>query len=142
MPNALIIVAGLLANGWVLAVIASSVRRARTERRQLELQAALLDRFDGPDDLAAFVGTTAGAQFIDALLVGRHQAMLQVLRAVQAATVVGFPGVACLLLRGAAPAVAQELLVAGVVCVALAAGFLAAAGLSYRLARRWHLVDA
>lgn len=142
METALIVIAGVLANGWVLAVIANNVRRARTERLQLELQAVVLDRLESSADLTAFLATSAGSRFLDAVLVGRQQALAQVMRALQAALVVGLPGVACLALRGAAPAAASGLLVAGVVCVALALGFLAAAAVSYRLTQRWHLLDA
>jgi hypothetical protein len=141
MGTTLIIIAGLLANGWVLAVVANSVRRARTERRQLELQATLLDRLDSPRDLADFLGTPAGSRFLDATLVGRGQVLWQVVRAVQAGIVLAFPGVACLLLRPMAPEATGELLVAGVLCLSLATGFVASAAVTYRLAHRWDLAD-
>jgi hypothetical protein len=139
MENALIVIAGVLANGWILAVLATNVRRARTERRQLEVQTLLIERFESAAELGSFLGTPGGNQFLESILVGREKAIAQVLHAIQAAVVVGFPAIACLLLRDAAPALRGELLVIGGVGLALAAGFLVAALISHRLARRWGL---
>lgn len=143
MNTDFIIVVAAFANAWVLTTLIHQWRRARTERLQLEVQFLLLDQLGDSNDIARLVSTEDGRNLIRAIGLGpSDHAGLRILRSVQSGIVLLAAGATAIGAGDMVPAATPSLLLSGALMLALGAGFLIAAGVSYQIARRLDLLHA
>jgi hypothetical protein len=128
--------------GWAVWVIAVNIRRTRTGRQIAELHTRLLDRFTASQELIAFLEGESGRRYFEALQSDLKDPLTRVLNGIQLGVVLFLLGVAFVAVRaGQTDEVARNaLLIIGVVGIALGAGFLISAVISYRLCKSWGLL--
>ena len=128
--------------GWAVWVIAVNIRRSRTSKQVTQLHARLLDRFAGNQELIAFLEGESGRRYFEALESDLKDPLSRILNGIQA-------GVVLILLGGSLIAVKSgqtdemarnALAILGIPGIALGAGFLLSAVISYRLCKSWGLL--
>ncbi len=129
--------------GWVIGVCVSAMRHRVNVRTQTELHNRLLEKFDSASEFAAYLQTEAGQRFFDSLISDRVTPMSKILGSIQNGTILSILGMGLLFL-GVIYRASDEgvFTIFGVIALALGAGFLISAGISYRLSKTWGLFDA
>lgn len=117
----------------------------RARSRSAELQAdtirRLIDKLGTSQEAMAYLESESGQKLLDSIsMPARANPYRRILTAVAAGTVLCCLGIGLLVLSALFPD--EESVRGAVVMLALGAGFLIAAGLSYRLSRSWGLLDA
>ena len=119
---------------FITWTIFSSVRRYKMARVQADVQTVLLARFDSAQNMAAYVETDPGKRFLSSLAFEREAPLAPMLDCVRWGIVIMFLGAALCLLR-AMHAVDPDVIVPGILALALGVGFEVAAFVSWYLYR-------
>lgn len=125
--------------GWILRLALTYIQERA--RRRAELQVRVLDRFASAAEFLEFLNTGPGRRFQEALSGRRGSQARLLVGAICAGIVLTFLGVGLLFVHlkiGRDP----DILLFGVVTLAVGLGFLVAAPVSHGLARRWGLMPA
>lgn len=125
-------------------------RWSRLSKVQTDVHTKILDRFSSNEDLLAYIRTPAGSRFLESAPISLDTAgptpappLNRILWSVQAGIVLGALGLGILFMAGRAPEeVAQGILAAGVLAIAIGLGFIAAAGVSYVLSQKLGLLES
>ncbi len=125
---------------FITWTIFSSVRRYKMARVQADVQTVLLARFDSAQNMAAYVETEAGKKFLSGLAFEREGPLAPMLDCVRWGIVIIFLGGALCILR-AMGAVDSDVIVPGVLALALGVGFEVAAFVSWFLYRSMGLAE-
>jgi hypothetical protein len=120
--------------------IFSSVRRYKMARVQADVQTVLLARFDSAQNMAAYVETDAGKRFLSSLAFEREAPLAPMLDCLRWGIVIMSLGAALCLLRGI-HAVDPDVIVPGILALALGVGFEVAAFVSWYLYRSLGLAE-
>lgn len=129
--------------GWVIGICVSAMRHRVNVRTQTELHNRLLEKFDSASEFASYLQTEAGQRFFDSLISDRVTPMSKILGSIQNGTILSILGVGLLFLGMIYRASDEGVFtIFGVIALALGAGFLISAGISYRLSKAWGLFDA
>lgn len=128
--------------GWAVWVIAVNIRRTRTSRQIAELHTRLLNRFTASQELIAFLEGESGRRYFEALQSDLKDPLARVLNGIQLGVVLILLGVSLLAVRAgqADEAARNALLLIGVPGMAIGAGFLISAVISYSLCKSWGLL--
>jgi len=132
---------------WIAYVVLETVRTRHRTRLTSELQAKLLERITSVNELAAFLNTDAGAQFLKRLQVESVGPYDRMLRAMQAGIVLVILGAALFVwgwfsfLPDVPASVATALYGLATIFLALGVGFFVSAALSWRLSKQIGLID-
>lgn len=118
----------------------SSVRRLRMARAQADVQTILLSRFDNAQNMAAYMQSDAGKQFLGGLRFDHESPLAPMLACVRWGIVIIFLGAALCILR-AMGAVDSDTIVPGVLALALGFAFEVAAFVSWYLYRALGLAE-
>jgi hypothetical protein len=119
---------------FITWTIFSSVRRLRMARTQADVQTILLSRFDSAQNMAAYTQTDAGQKFLSAVRFEHETPLAPMLDCVRWGIVVLFLGAGLCILR-AMNAVDSDVIIPGVLALALGFGFEVAAFVSWYLYR-------
>jgi hypothetical protein len=112
-------------------------------RTQTELHNQLLEKFDSAGEFAAYLQTEAGQRFFDNLVSERVTPASRILGSIQKGAILTALGIGLLILALIyRPADEGAFTIFGVISLALGAGFLLSAGISYRLSKAWGLFDS
>lgn len=128
--------------GWAVWVIAVNIRRSRSSKQIGELHSRLLDRFTGSQDLIAFLEGESGRRYFEALESDLRDPLTRILNGIQLGVGLLLLGFSLVAVRvGQTDEAARNaLLLIGVPGMALGAGFLISAAISYRLCKSWGLL--
>jgi hypothetical protein len=145
----LLLMAGL-GFGWVVRTALDHRRWQRVSKVQVETHSKLLDRLTSSDDLRAYMESAAGRQFLESApiaLDGKQTPIAapisRILWSMQVGVVTLLGGGALQFAsRTVVDDAAEPLRVLGVLLIAIGAGFLLSAGLSYALSRHLGLLRA
>jgi hypothetical protein len=135
---ALIAVFGTIS--FITWTIFSSVRRLRIARTQADVQTILLSRFDSAQNMASYIQSDAGKQFLSGISFERESPLAPMLTCVRWGIVIIFLGAALCTLR-AIGAVDSETIVPGVLALALGIAFEVAAFATWYLYRALGLTE-
>jgi len=135
---ALIAVFGTIS--FITWTIFSSVRRLRMARAQADVQTILLSRFDNAQNMAAYMQSDAGKQFLTGLHFDHESPLAPMLACVRWGIVIIFIGAALCILR-AMGAVDSDTIVPGVLALALGIAFEVAAFVTWYLYRALGLAE-
>lgn len=139
----LISISFIVLAGWLISVCVNALRHRMNVRTQTELHNRLLEKFDSASEFAAYLQTEAGQRFFDSLVSERITPMSKILGSIQNGTILTLLGAGLLLLGIIYRATDEGVFtIFGVIALALGAGFLISAGISYRLSKTWGLFDA
>lgn len=139
-----------LALGWLIKSLLDFRRWLRLSRVQTEVHMKLVDRFASNEDLLNYIQTPAGRKFLESapipLDTGPRRTLNapvnRILWSVQAGVVIACAGFGLLYVSGRqVPEIAQPLFAMGALALAVGAGFVASAIVSYFLSRRLGLVS-
>ncbi len=135
---------------WLVRLLLDYRRWLRLSRVQAEVHTKLLDRFTTNDELLAYIQTPAGRKFLESAPIPLeaeparqlNAPINRILWSVQAGIVLaaGATGLLYLSGRQQLPEIAQPMFAMGVVGLAVGAGFVASAVISYLLSWRLGLV--
>jgi len=125
---------------FITWTIFSSMRRLRLARVQADVQTILLSRFDSAQNMAAYVQTDAGKQFLNGIRFEQDSPHAPMLACVRWGIVIIFLGAALCILR-AMGSVDADTIVPGVLALALGIAFEVAAFVSWYLYRSLGLTD-
>jgi hypothetical protein len=139
----------LAALGWVIRTIINYRRWNRLSKTQTDVHTKLLDRFTANDDLLAYMQTTAGKRFLESAPIPLDGEVRQIaaplsriLWSVQAGVVLAAGAAGLLFVSGRViEEAAQPLFAVAVVGLALGAGFVVSAIVSYAMSRSLGLLD-
>jgi hypothetical protein len=127
-------VAGII--GWIVQSILKNRRYQKVATLQADVQKRLLERFESPAELAAYLQSDAGLRFLESATFERPNVHGRIQAAVQVGIILLFAGIP---FRLYLPGEAAEFL--GGLAIALGAGFLVSAAITYFLAKKWGLFD-
>lgn len=133
---------------WIVYLFVQSRRWNRAYRHQSEIHGRLIDKFSSSQDLAAYMETEAGKQFLSATAytsapqAGPHMpnAVARVLTPLQIGIVMTLLGIGLILLRNAGPDMETPMAVLGTLALMPGIGFILSAGATWILARRLGLL--
>lgn len=135
----------IIASAWVITSIVGSMKQRANTRIRAEIYNKLIDKFGSAPELIEFLRSDAGLRLIEEQTVEPSQPLARILSSVRL-------GVSLSLIGGGMIVVAniwdwtlgQDLWVAialgGTVALTAGVGFLIAAGISWKLCRRWGLI--
>lgn len=134
---------------WLIRTLIDYRRWSRLSKVQTDVHTKILDRFASNEDLLAYIRTPAGSRFLESAPIALDGGGLtpappvnRILWSVQAGIVLGALGLGILFMAGRAPEeVAQGILAAGVLAIAIGLGFIVAAGVSYVLSQKLGLLE-
>ncbi len=134
---------------WLIRTLLDYRRWLRLSKVQADAHNKLLDRFAANEELLGYVGSEAGQRFLtsspiplDAADPASPAPVRRILWAVQAGCVLVAAGAGLLGVSRFVRAVSEPALALGILVLALGAGFVLAAGVSYVVSRRLGLVPA
>ena len=139
-----------LSLGWLIRTLLDFRRWLRISRVQTEVHTKLVDRFASNEDLAKYIQTPAGRKFLESAPIpldaqtprAVSAPINRILWSVQLGIVVACGGLGLLFIsRQQMPEIAQPLFALGSLALAIGAGFVASAAVSYFLSRRLGLVS-
>ena len=132
---------------WLIKTLLDYRRWLRLSKIQAEAHNKLLDRFAANEELLGYVGSEAGRHFLasspialDAAESASPAPVRRILWAIEAGCVLAAAGAGLLGISRQVSAVSQPMLALGILAIALGAGFVLAAGVSYVLSRRLGLI--
>ncbi|MGB6485001.1 MAG: hypothetical protein WBE86_16070 [Candidatus Acidiferrales bacterium] len=136
---------------WIVRVISNNRRRQRIAEVQKEMQSKLFEKFGTSQEMIAYLNSEAGSKFLDSATIEQTRPFGRVLGAIQAGLILFLLGIAMLFVRLTMPSVgfnaieqahsAHAILGFSFLLMALGVGFLASAGVSYKLSKEWGLFD-
>jgi hypothetical protein len=134
-----------VALGWLIKSLLDYRRWLRLSRVQTEVHTKLVDRFASNEDLLNYIQTPAGRKFLESAPIPLDAApqrslgapINRILWSVQVGVVIACAGVGLLYISGRQiTEIAQPLFAMGSLSLAIGAGFVASAAVSYFLSRR------
>lgn len=125
---------------FITWTIFSSVRRLRMARAQADVQTILLSRFDNAQNMASYMQSDAGRQFLSGLRFEHESPLAPMLACVRWGIVIIFLGAALCILR-AIGAVDSDTIIPGVLALALGFAFEVAAFATWYLYRALGLAE-
>ena len=131
----LVMVASFATLAWVMYLVSETSKRQRRTKAQSELQGRLLDKFSSAHEVAEFLQTQGGAQFVNSFSGEHEEPAAGILRSTHRGIVLVIVGVGCLGLTRAYGWENNPLLVVGVILLCLGIGFLISAAVSHRLSK-------
>lgn len=139
-----VLVVGTLSSlvAWIVWVISTNVRRRAATERVAALHAKLLDQCASNNELLRYLESEQGRKFLESATIETSNPASRILGAIQAGLVVGFLGVAGLMVRNALHDfdARETMLVFASGALAIGVGFLVSAFASYLLSRSWGLL--
>lgn len=151
MVQVLVLPALFFCIGWIVWIVATSRRRSRIAEIQRDIHGKLFEKFGTSQELIEYLKTEAGSKFLDSASIEQTRPFGRVLGSVQAGLILLLLGIAMLFVRFTMPSVgwnaveqaqtAHGFLAVSFLLLALGLGFLASAGVSYRLSKQWGLFD-
>lgn len=125
--------------GWIVWLFART-KRERI-RALLEVQRRTLEKLGSAEELTGFAATETGGRFLEGLTAESQIHADRIFGAIQRGAVLSLLGLGLCLVGGLDGDLRNALYV-GILALAMGLGFLASAGVSHRLARRWGLVPS
>ncbi|HEV2422053.1 MAG TPA: hypothetical protein VGS59_10135 [Candidatus Acidoferrales bacterium] len=151
MVQVLVLPALFFCIGWIVWIVATSRRRSRIAEIQRDIHGKLFEKFGTSQELIEYLKTEAGSKFLDSASIEQTRPFGRVLGSVQAGLILLLLGIAMLFVRFTMPSVgwnaveqaqtAHGFLAVSFLLLALGLGFLASAGVSYKLSKQWGLFD-
>ncbi len=109
-------------------------------KAQAELHHRLLEKFGSTQELIDFLQSEGGQQFLDAISAKPINPKEQILSSVQKGIILTILGIGGFFLGWIYHYGQDAFTIVGVLVIALGVGFLASAGISYRLSQAWGLL--
>lgn len=133
---------------WAVRTLMENRRWGRIFKVQTETQAKLLERFDSPQDLLAFLGSEEGRRALELPPISSMtdtglragSPFGRILTSLQIGIPVALVGAGLIYLRGSLADVAEPLLLFGTLGLVLGIGLIVSAGVSFLLARHLGLL--
>lgn len=138
----------LVAVVWVIHLFVQSRRWNRAFKQQSEIHSRLIDKFSSSQELAAYMETEAGKQFLSASAyapgpqAGPHMpnVVARVITPMQVGVVLTLLGIGLYFLRNAGPDMATPMAVLGTLALMPGIGFILSAGATWAIAQRLGLM--
>jgi len=138
----------LVALVWIIYLFVQSRRWNRAFKQQSEIHSRLIDKFSSTQELAAYMETEAGKQFLSASAyapgpqAGAYMpnVVARVLTPMQVGVVLTLLGVGFILIRNAGPDMVTPMLVLGALTLMPGIGFILSAGATWAIAQRLGLM--
>jgi hypothetical protein len=131
---------GIVAVFWV---VFSTIRRLKVARVQSEVHSRLIDKVGSSQEFLTFLDSESGKQLVASIGIEQpsRNPYNRILASVQAGTILLLLGIAFLFLAFVISSGQDGFVILGSLGIALGAGFLISAGLSYRLSKSFGLFD-
>lgn len=151
MSMVVVMPAFFFAVGWIVWIVASTRRRSKVAEIQRDIHTKLFEKFGTSQELIEYLKTDAGSKFLESATFEHTRPFGRVLGSIQAGLILFLLGIAMLVARFTMPyesfsaieraQTAHGLLTVSLLLLALGLGFLASAGVSYKLSKTWGLFD-
>ncbi len=112
----------------------------RKVRIKSEFHHKLVDKFGDVKELNNFLETKGGSDFLRSLSINGLAPKEKLLSAVSRGIIVGFLGIAVLLLGWTFMENSRYFIAAGITILVLGIGFLVSAAVSYQLSKKWGII--
>ena len=131
--------------GWWLKILVTNIRLQRTIKVQAEFQKIVLEKFESPDELKAYLQSDVGSKLLQTVAPEKGSPYGKILGSIQSGLILSLGGLAILFIRGGGSVFSNDesvaLLFLGGLALALGIGFLLSAMAAYWLSRSWGLVN-
>ena len=143
---AISIVALIMVFGGIVTVfwvVFSTIRRLKIARTQAEVHSKLIEKLGSSQEFLTFLDSDSGKQLVASIGIEqpRREPYSRILASVQAGVILLFLGIAFLFFSGQFANAREGFFILGGLAVALGVGFLISAGLSYRLSKKFGLLE-
>ncbi len=112
----------------------------RKVRIKSDFHHKLVDKFGDVKELNNFLETKGGSEFLKSLSINGLAPKEKLLAAVSRGIIVGFLGIAVLLLGWTFMESSRYFIAAGITILVLGIGFLVSAAVSYQLSKKWGII--
>jgi len=133
----IVMVSMLLFYAWVAWIILEW----RKLGRKSQLHQKLLDRFQSPGELQAFLQSEGGERFLKSVKIDGLAPKEKIMASFSRATVATFLGIAVLIVGLIVPKYLTIFLSAGIIIVGLGLGLFVSALISLNLSKKWGVFD-
>jgi len=132
---------GIVAVFWV---VFSTIRRLKVARMQSEVHKHLIEKVSSSQELLTFLDSESGKELVASIGIEQpsREPHGRILNSVQAGVILVCVSIAFLLVGVNVAEVAEGFKITGALGLALGIGFLISAGLSYRLSKKFGLLDS
>lgn len=129
---------------FIMSLIIWAIIAWRKMKHKANLQHKLMDKFSTGPELNEFLQSSGGGKFLDFLTVGGLAPKEKLLEAISKGVIFTIVGIALLLigpfLQGAVEEV-RGIQAFGIIAIALGIGFLVSTFISYRLSKKWGIIE-
>ena len=135
-----VVFSSIVAIFWV---VFSTIRRVKVARAQAEAHSRLIEKVGSSQEFLTYLESDAGKKLVASIGIEQpsRNPYNRILASVQAGVILLLLGIAFMVLAGTFRSAVEGFFILGVLGVALGAGFLISAGLSYRLSKSFGLFE-
>lgn len=128
----------------MVALIVWAIIEWRRSKHKFDLHNKLLDKFSSAPELNGFLSSQGGSKFLDFLTIGSLRPKEKLLSSITKGTIFLFLGIALFVIGPFMSQNAGEsngIQAFGILSMALGAGFLVSTFISYKLSKKWGIID-
>ena len=122
---------------WVVWVILEW----RRVRHKSQLQKMIVDKFSTAQELNDFLQSKEGNKFLNFLRLNGRAPREKILSSLSKGVILSFLGIAIIVIGGLFAGKMMYFIAFGIVIIALGAGFLVSTKISYKLSKKWGIID-
>ncbi len=122
---------------WVVWVILEW----RKMRQKSQLQKMIVDKFSTAQELNDFLQSKEGNKFLNFLRLNGRAPREKILSSLSKGVILSFLGIAIIVIGGLFVGEMMYFIAFGIVIIALGAGFLVSTKISYKLSKKWGIID-
>jgi len=123
--------------GWVVWVILEW----RRVRHKSQLQKKIVDKFSTAQELNDFLQSKEGNKFLNFLRLNGRAPRERILSSLSKGVILSFLGIAIIVIGSLFAGEMRYFIAFGIVLIALGAGFLVSTKISYKLSKKWGIID-
>lgn len=133
----LVMIGMLIFYGWVAWI----VLEWRKLGRKSQLHQKLLDRFQSPGELQAFLQSEGGERFLKSMSIDGLAPKQKIMASFSRATVAVFVGIAVMIVGAIMPEYVKIYLSAGIIILGLGLGLFVSSSISLNLSKKWGIFN-
>ncbi len=128
----------------MVALIVWTIVEWRRSKHKFDLHNKLLDKFSSAPELNGFLSSQGGSKFLDFLTIGSLRPKEKLISAISKGIIFLFLGIAIVIMGPFLSPHGEEsngIQAFGILSMVLGAGFLVSTFISYKLSKKWGIID-
>lgn len=128
----------------IVSLIVWTILEWRRSKHKFDLHNKLLDKFSSAQELNGFLSSQGGSKFLDFLTIGGLRPKEKLLSSISKGVIFLFLGIALVIIgpfMGSPGEESNGIQAFGILAMVLGAGFLVSTFISYKLSKKWGIID-